>query len=89
MGFTFIDQFNSRIGVLFHKSFVNDYIERKDFNNISASFQNFAVLKEDDCLSVQLPFEFAVQIPAQLLLELELNLLPQNVIELEFELSRM
>ena len=32
----------------------------------------FAVLKWDDCLSVQLPFEFPVQIPAQLLLELEI-----------------
>ena len=31
----------------------------------------------------------SVQIPVQLLLELEPNLLVQNVIELEFELSRM
>ena len=38
---------------------------------------------------VQLPFELPVQIPVQLLLELELNWLTQNVIELEFELSRM
>ena len=38
---------------------------------------------------VQLPFELSVQIQVQLLLELEPNLLFQNVIELEFELSRM
>jgi hypothetical protein len=50
---------------------------------------SFAVLKWDDCLSAQLPFELVVQIPVQLHLELELNLLVQNVIELEFELSRM
>ena len=34
-------------------------------------------------------FELPVQIPVQLLLELEPNLLVQNVIELEFELSRI
>ena len=50
---------------------------------------SFAVLKWDDCLSVQLPFELPVQIPVQLLLELEPNLLVQNVIELEYKLSRM
>ena len=49
----------------------------------------FAVLKWDDCLSVQLPFELPVQILFQLHLELELNWLVQNVIELEFELSRI
>ena len=49
----------------------------------------FAALKWDDCLSVQLSFELPVQIPVQFLLELELNLQVQNVIELEFELSRM
>ena len=32
---------------------------------------SFAVLKLDDCLSVQVPFELPVQIPVQLLLELE------------------
>ena len=50
---------------------------------------SFAVLKWEDCLSVQLPIELPVQIPAQLLLELEPNLLVQNMIELEFEISRM
>ena len=50
---------------------------------------SFALLKWDECLSVQLPFELPFQIPVQLLLELEPNLLAQNVIELEFELSRM
>ena len=34
---------------------------------------SFAVLKLDDCLSVQVPFEVPVQIPVQLLLELEAN----------------
>ena len=40
-------------------------------------------------LSVELPFELPVQVPVQLSLELELNWLFQNLIELEFELSRM
>ena len=57
--------------------------------NAAFTLISFAVLKWYDCLSVQLPFELPVQIPAHLLLELELNLLVQNVIELEFELSRM
>ena len=52
---------------------------------IALKLISFAVLKWDDCLSVKLPFE----LPVQLLLELELNLLVQNKIELEFELSRM
>ena len=43
------------------------------------------VLKCNYCLSIQPPFE----LPFQLLLELEGNLLDQNVNELEFELSRM
>ena len=34
-------------------------------------------------------FELPVQIPVQLLLELEVNLLDQNVNELEFELSKI
>jgi hypothetical protein len=41
-----------------------------------------AVLKQNECLSVQLPFE----LPVQLLLELEANLLDQNAKELEFKL---
>ena len=57
--------------------------------NVAFTFISFAVLKWDDCLSGQLPFKLPVQLPVQLLLELELNWLVQNVIELEFELSRM
>ena len=57
--------------------------------NVAFTLISFAVLKLDDCLSVQLPFELPVQIQLQLLLDLELNLLVQNVIVLEFELSRM
>ena len=38
---------------------------------------------------VQVSFELPVQIPVQLLLELEANWLDQDVNELEFELSRM
>ena len=50
---------------------------------------SFAVLKWDEWLSVQLPFELPVQMPVQMLLELVANLLDQNVNELELELSRM
>ena len=57
--------------------------------NVAVTLISFAALKWDDCLSAQLPFELPVQIPVQLLLMLEPNLLVQNVIELEFELSRM
>ena len=57
--------------------------------NVPFTLTSFAVLKWDDCLSVQLPFKLPVQVPVQLLLELELNWLDQNVNELEFELSRM
>ena len=53
--------------------------------NVVFTLISFTVLKSDECLSVQLPFE----LPVQLLLELEANLLDQNVNELEFELSRM
>ena len=57
--------------------------------NIAFTLIPFAVLKWDECLSVQLPFELPVEVPVQLLLELEGNLVDQNVKELEFELSRM
>ena len=57
--------------------------------NVAFTLISFAVLKWDECLSVQLPFELPVQIPVQLLLEQKANLLDQNVNELEFELSRM
>ena len=57
--------------------------------NITFTLISLAVLKVDDCLSVQVLFELLIEIPVQLLLELEANLLDQNVNELEFELSRM
>ena len=47
---------------------------------VASKLISFAVLKWDEYLSVQLPFELAVQIPVQLLLELEANL--SNVNEL-------
>ena len=53
--------------------------------DVAFTLISFAVLKCDECLSVELLFE----IPVQLLLEIEANLLDQNVNELEFELSRM
>ena len=52
---------------------------QKDFNKISASFQNLFVVV----------FTWKTMLPVQLLLELEANLLDQNVNELEFELFRM
>ena len=57
--------------------------------NIAFTLISFAVLKLDECLSVQLSFELPFDIQFWLLLELEANLLDQNVKELEFELSRM
>ena len=36
-----------------------------------------------------MPFEVPVQIPVQLLLKLEANILDKNVNKLEFELSKM
>ena len=53
--------------------------------NVTFTIYFFAVLKWDEFLSAQLPFQLPVQIRAQLLLELEANLLAQNV----NELSRM
>ena len=52
--------------------------------NVAFTIISFTELKWDDCLSVQL-----FELPVQLILELEPNLLAQNVIELRFELSRM
>jgi hypothetical protein len=57
--------------------------------NVAFTLISFAVLKWDDYLSVQLPFELPVQIPIQLFLELEAKELDQHVNELEFELSTM
>ena len=51
--------------------------------DVALTIISFAVLKWDDCLSVQPTFELPVQILVQLLLELEPNWLVQNVIELE------
>ena len=50
---------------------------------------SFSYVSISYVLAVQLPFELPVQMPVQLLLELKRNLLAQNVIGLEFELSRM
>ena len=47
--------------------------------NVAFTLISFAVLKWDDCLSVQVPFELPVQILVQLLLELQTNWLGQNV----------
>ena len=57
--------------------------------SVAFTLISFAVLKCNECLSVQLSFELPVRILVQLLLEIEANLLDQNVNELEFELSRM
>ena len=57
--------------------------------NVAFTLISSAVLKWNDYLSVQVPFQLPGQILVQLLLELEMNWLDQNVIELEFELSRM
>ena len=56
--------------------------------NVAFTLIFFAVLKWDD-EKVQLPIELLVQIPVQLLLDLEPNWLIQNVIELEIKLSKM
>jgi hypothetical protein len=88
----FVYQFNFRLGILVHsfqhhfKKILLWFYMKK---NVAFTLISFTVLKWDDCLSVQLPFELSVQIPVQLHLELELNWLVQNVIELEFKLSRM
>ena len=41
--------------------------------NVAFALIFFAVLKRDDCLSVYVPFELLIQVPVQLLLELEVN----------------
>ena len=55
--------------------------------NVAFALISFAVQKWDGCLSAKVPFELPVQIPVQLLLELEANWLDLSVIELEFELN--
>ena len=51
--------------------------------NVAFTLISFAVLKWDEYLSVQLPFELPVHIPVQLVLEPEVNWLDQNVNEQE------
>ena len=53
--------------------------------NVAFTLISFAVLKREECLSVQLPFE----LPVQFLLDIEANLLVRNLNELEFELPRI
>ena len=69
-----------QINLTFHLQMTSSKGFQQHFTIIS-KFISFAVLKSDDCLSVELPFE----LPVQLLVELEPNLLVQHVIELEFE----
>ena len=99
--FPFVYQFNSRKGVLFspfiiykfqqHFSIISKFVFCGFYIKKNAAFTliSFALLKWDECLSVQLPFELPVEIPFQLHLELEVNWLVQNVNELWFELSRI
>ena len=55
--------------------------------NVAFTLIPFAVLKLDECLSVQLAFDLWFEIPFQLLLKPEANLLDQKVNEIEFELG--
>ena len=101
--FPFVYQFKSRIGVLVHSSFANDENYNNFSASFQILFvvvftwkrmqllhlSLFPVLKWDEFLLVQLPFELQVQIPVQLLLEQEPNWIVQYVIELEFEQSRI
>ena len=61
--------------------------------NVAFTFISFAVLKWDDCLSVQLPFELPVQIPVQtpvqMLLELEPNLLSPIFLLIQIQLMQL
>ena len=56
--------------------------------NVAFTLISFAVLKWDECLSVQLPFQLPLEITFQLYWELELKWLNQDVNKLKFELSR-
>ena len=42
--------------------------------NVAFTLISFAVIILDNCLSVQVPFEFLVEIPVVMLLELEVEL---------------
>ena len=87
--FPFLYQFNSRIGILYRPLPIH-HLQMTSSKGFQQRFSiiSFTVLKWYDCLSVQLPFELLFQISVQLLLEPEPNWLVQNVIKLEFELSR-
>ena len=75
----------------YHFTIISKFVSCGCFikKNVAFALISYAVLKWDDCLSVQVPFELPDDIPVQLLLELEVNWQDQNVNELEFELSRM
>ena len=81
-------QMTSSEGFQQHFSIISKYVCCGFYmkKNVAFTLISFAVLKWDDCLSVQVPFKLPVQIPVQLLLELKANWLDQNVNELEFEL---
>ena len=57
--------------------------------NAAFAFISFAVLKSHECLSFQLPIELTVEIPGQLYLELEVNLLFRNVIIREIKMEKV
>ena len=57
--------------------------------NVAFTLISFAVLKWGESLWVQMPFQVTVQIPVQMLLEVEENLRDLNVNELELKLSTM
>ena len=60
-----------------HSSIISKSV-RSDFymkKNVAFTLISFAVLKGDDCLSVQLPFELPVQIPVQILVQILVQLL--------------
>ena len=82
---TSLEEFLQHFGITSKSVCCGFYMKK----NVAGTLISFAVLKRDDFLSVQLPFELPVQIPVQLLLELKPNCLVQNVVELESELSRM
>ena len=50
--------------------------------NVAFTQISFVLLTRDECLSVQLRFQVMVQIPVQLLIEVEANFLAKNVNEI-------
>ena len=65
------------------------YMKRMKFYTYLTILLYIHILKCDECLSFQLPYQLPNEILFNLHLELELNLLDQDVNEIEFELSRM